>query len=528
MRVMELHAPLRVVQRSQGRTATAAAAYRAAARIECERTGQVHDYTRKRGVEHTEMHAAPGAPAWALDRQALWNAAEMREKHPRAQTAREIEIGFPHEFSVQQRREAGRKVAGMLVARYGSAVDIAWHSPGRQGDQRNYHAHILFTGRAVTADGWAANKRNALDDRKTGPDELKALRAGVAGILNDIAARDKLKVCVEHLSFEDRGLDREATQHMGPDATEMERRGERSDIGDKNRAIEARNAEREQARTERDNVIDFVLARDKYRRRNPWETFYLHTQHLRAVMVQQLDAGFGQQEREARSELRRIRNEQDGRNIFTRLWSKLTGRTTEENARVQALSNVLSDIERKRLVAHEQFEADRRRRLEELKNDIAARERHDQEQFVAALRRQQEEAVAMHYAALEEQARETREEKAREERARQLRLAETFHKTDQRSTGQRVDRPVEPPRANTVTRSEEPERPAPPPAAASSPVTNEEFAQAAGQDWHHDDHLVSQDSLGYAPEPSAEQKAADERLVQDLIDKMNQKRGRAI
>lgn len=125
MRVMELHAPLKIVQRSKGRTATAAAAYRAAARIEDERTGQVHDYQKKRGVEHTELLAADGAPAWTRDRAALWNAAERREKHPRAQTAREVEIGFPAEFNAAQRVEAGRNVAKLLIARYGSATDVA-------------------------------------------------------------------------------------------------------------------------------------------------------------------------------------------------------------------------------------------------------------------------------------------------------------------------------------------------------------------------------------------------------------------
>ena len=67
MRVIELHSPLRVVQRSKGRTATAAAAYRAAERIECERTGQVHDYTRKQGVEHKALLLPDNAPLGKRD-----------------------------------------------------------------------------------------------------------------------------------------------------------------------------------------------------------------------------------------------------------------------------------------------------------------------------------------------------------------------------------------------------------------------------------------------------------------------------
>ena len=115
MRVMELHAPLRVVSRGSGRSATAAAAYRSASRIECQRTGQVHDYTRKQGVEHTALLLPDEAPDWAHDRSALWNGAEMREKHPRAQPAREVEVSLPTEFTDRQRREAGLAIGSWIV-----------------------------------------------------------------------------------------------------------------------------------------------------------------------------------------------------------------------------------------------------------------------------------------------------------------------------------------------------------------------------------------------------------------------------
>lgn len=44
------HLSVKPVQRSKGRSATAAAAYRAAAKIADARTGELHDYTRKRGL----------------------------------------------------------------------------------------------------------------------------------------------------------------------------------------------------------------------------------------------------------------------------------------------------------------------------------------------------------------------------------------------------------------------------------------------------------------------------------------------
>jgi hypothetical protein len=58
----------KAIGRSAGRSATAAAAYRAGVEITDERTGLVHDYTRKQGVEHSALVLPRDAPAWATDR----------------------------------------------------------------------------------------------------------------------------------------------------------------------------------------------------------------------------------------------------------------------------------------------------------------------------------------------------------------------------------------------------------------------------------------------------------------------------
>ena len=49
------HLSVKPVKRSEGRSVTAAAAYRAADRVRDQQTGQVFDYTRKRGVEYAEI-----------------------------------------------------------------------------------------------------------------------------------------------------------------------------------------------------------------------------------------------------------------------------------------------------------------------------------------------------------------------------------------------------------------------------------------------------------------------------------------
>ena len=160
------HCQVKSVSRGQGRSAVAAAAYRASARLECAREGRVHDYTRKRGVEAAFVVAPEGAPDWASDRERLWNAAEEAERRKNSVVAREWEVALPHELGPEQRRGVVVDFARALAERYGVAADVAIHAPHAQGDQRNHHAHVLTTTRAMGEDGLGAKTR-VLDAQAT-------------------------------------------------------------------------------------------------------------------------------------------------------------------------------------------------------------------------------------------------------------------------------------------------------------------------------------------------------------------------
>ena len=95
--VADYHLSVKTVSRSAGRSATAAAAYRAGVEITDERTGEIHDYTRKGGVVSADLLLPADAPEWAADRAALWNAAEQAEKRKNSTVAREFEIALPAE-----------------------------------------------------------------------------------------------------------------------------------------------------------------------------------------------------------------------------------------------------------------------------------------------------------------------------------------------------------------------------------------------------------------------------------------------
>lgn len=235
------HLSVKTIKRSAGRSATAAAAYRSASRINCDREGRLHDYTAKRGVEATFILAPADAPSWAQERASLWNAAEARETRSNSVTAREWELALPSEISDAARIEIAAAFAQELVDRYGVGADVAIHAPHREGDQRNHHAHILTTTRALSAEGLGAKTR-ILDATATGGPEIEVMRALWANLQNRALERAGEAERVDHRSLEAQraaalaqsdelvaeALDRAPEVKLGPAVNAMERREQRA------------------------------------------------------------------------------------------------------------------------------------------------------------------------------------------------------------------------------------------------------------------------------------------------------------
>ena len=154
------HLRATMISRSQGRSATAAAAYRVAERIEDRRTGLVFDYAARGGVDHTEILAPDHAPDWVRDRSELWNRVEESETRKNSQVAREVRVALPDELTHAQRLELVRDFVRSQFVDRGMVADIALHAPGRTGDERNHHAHILLTTREVDATGFTTKNRD--------------------------------------------------------------------------------------------------------------------------------------------------------------------------------------------------------------------------------------------------------------------------------------------------------------------------------------------------------------------------------
>ena len=189
-----------MIQRSAGSSAVAHVAYITAARIVDLRTGQEADYTRRDGVlclapEIVLPAGERETQSAKIERGQLWNMAEAAEKRKDGNSARKVLVALPHELGPEQRLTMTQQYAQWMADRYGVAVDFAIHKPDREGDQRNYHAHMVLTTRQIR-DGQLAGKSQL---------EWKGAKLKEAGLPSGIAMVYELReswetIQNEHLS----------------------------------------------------------------------------------------------------------------------------------------------------------------------------------------------------------------------------------------------------------------------------------------------------------------------------------------
>ncbi len=223
------------ISRSAGRSATAAAAYRAGCVVVDTRTGEVHDYTKKRGVMHAEVILPGGGQA--PNRAEFWNSVEHHHKRKDAQVARELVVAIPCELPPYAQIQLAREMGVTLAQEYGIAVDVCVHEPSRDGDDRNTHAHILMTACRVTGDGTLGRKCELLDPIhcqrngfETPADWVRPIWERLA---NAALAEAGSAARIDHRSNAARGLTEVPGSHHGPAVTEILRAGRTSDVADR-------------------------------------------------------------------------------------------------------------------------------------------------------------------------------------------------------------------------------------------------------------------------------------------------------
>lgn len=231
------HLSAQVRGRSDGGNAVAAAAYRSASRMTCDETGQEFDYTRKSGVIHSEIFTPEFAPAWASDRQQLWEQVHKKENRKNSQLFREFDIALPFEISPEKQKEISREFCVYLTD-MGMTVDLAIHEPGPRSDKRNCHFHAMCTMREFNENGnWSKNKNREWNS----PETLISIREKWADICNKALEEANVSERVTHKSLAVQReeavavgdmsraaiLDRPPEPHLGPKVHAIEEKARR-------------------------------------------------------------------------------------------------------------------------------------------------------------------------------------------------------------------------------------------------------------------------------------------------------------
>ena len=241
-------------------SAVGASAYRSGEILKNEYDGITHDFTRKRGIVHTEVLLPPHALPDFTDRSTLWNAVEKIEKSKNSQLAREIEVALPVELDREKQIQLVREYVQENFVSVGMCADIAVHDK-KTG---NPHAHIMLTMRPLEQSGeWGAKSKKEYILDKNGQriklkngsfktrkvdltdwnDKGKAevWRQAWADVTNKYLAEQNIPQRRDHRSYERQGIEQIPTVHMGVAATQMERKGIVTEKGEKNRLIREQN-----------------------------------------------------------------------------------------------------------------------------------------------------------------------------------------------------------------------------------------------------------------------------------------------
>jgi hypothetical protein len=234
------HLSASIVKRSAGRSVTAAAAYRAAAKIEDITTGLVHDYTRKKGVDYSEIISPISASLgneWLIDRQELWNKIEEVERRKDAQLAREITLAIPRELSRPEQIALVREYVQTNYVAAGMVADVNLHH--LDGD--NPHAHILLTMRNLQTTPEGIVKFGLKNTDWNSKDLLLTHRKSWEEITNKYLANYGSDIKIDCRSLKEQGSEFIPQIHVGVHAMAMHRQGKQTDRRDEFERIEAAN-----------------------------------------------------------------------------------------------------------------------------------------------------------------------------------------------------------------------------------------------------------------------------------------------
>jgi MobA/MobL family len=215
------------VKRSAGKSAVAAAAYRSGDKLHDDRTNTTHDYSRKKGIGHSEIMSPVQGQNWTTDRAQLWNKVEAAEKRKDSQLAREITVAVPKELDRDAQIDLVREFVRENYVDKGMIADINLHDL----NSHNPHAHIMVTMRdlKVTSEGIEFGNKNREWNNWGNNNLLIEQRESWAKTCNKFLEKAGIEQTIDHRSNEEREIETIPQIHVGVHAMAMARRGIASD-----------------------------------------------------------------------------------------------------------------------------------------------------------------------------------------------------------------------------------------------------------------------------------------------------------
>ncbi|WP_353990463.1 MobQ family relaxase (plasmid) [Pediococcus argentinicus] len=150
------------ISAGKGRSAIAGASYRSGEKLFDDKEGRHYFYARS-VMPESFILTPKNAPAWASDREQLWNEVERKDRRANSRYAKEFNVALPVELSEDEQKELLTKYVQENFVDEGMVADVAIH----RDHPDNPHAHVMLTNRPFNPDGtWGlkSKRENILDE----------------------------------------------------------------------------------------------------------------------------------------------------------------------------------------------------------------------------------------------------------------------------------------------------------------------------------------------------------------------------
>lgn len=208
----------------------ARAAYRSGERLHDAQIDKTFDFRRKERVDYAAIYTHEYRPAWAIEREPVWNGVEAIERRKDARLAKDITAALPRDLSLKQHIALVEEFVTQEFVSRGLIADVAIHNKRSSDGGENPHVHIMLTTRPITPEGFGKKDRD-LDKQEI----LEAWRKSYEAICNRHLEEAGSTQRISLDSYKTRGLDRIPGVHLGHESWNLEKRGVETTRGNINR-----------------------------------------------------------------------------------------------------------------------------------------------------------------------------------------------------------------------------------------------------------------------------------------------------